>query len=400
MPIYAYNAIDGTGKKKIGTVDARTESAAVGLLKSQSLFVVSLEEQKESIISQILSFGGVPETEVVVVTRQLATMISAGLPIARGLEVLAEQSQNRNMKRILLDTLRDVQGGSTLSSSLSKYPRVFSTTYTSLVRAGEASGKLEEILKRLADTLEAQRDFKSRLVGAMIYPAIIFLAMIGVFALMMIFVIPNLAEMYKSLNVELPAVTKGMIAISDFIVGFWYVILFLLVAGVLGLKSFLSTAKGRELVSSVASKMPIFGKIIMQKDLTEFSRTLSLLISSGIPITEALNIVSKVVTNPTLKAGAEQAAETVEKGGSLSDYLKQNKIFPPLIGQMSTVGEETGQLDSVLERIGAFYAAEADHAIKGLSAALEPIILVVLGGMVGLLIVSIITPIYKITSSL
>ena len=400
MPIYVYSAIDGTGKKKTGTVDARGESSAVSLLKDQGLFVVSLEEQKEDLVSKVLSFGGVPESEVVSITRQLATMISAGLPIARGLEVLAEQSQNRNMKKILLDILRDVQGGGSLSSSLAKYPKVFSTTYVALVSAGEASGKLEEILKRLADTLEAQRDFKSKFIGAMIYPAIILLAMVGVFVLMMVFVVPKLAEMYKSLDVELPAITRAMISASDFMSQFWFLLLFLVVVVVLVIRSFLTTERGKLLINTAASKLPVFGKVMIQKDLTEFARTLSLLISSGIPITQALNIVGEVVTNPMLKIGARRAAESVEKGGSLSDFLKQDKTFPALLGQMSTVGEETGQLDQVLERIGAFYAGEADHTIKGLSAALEPIILVVLGGMVGLLIVSIITPIYKITSAL
>lgn len=400
MPIYVYNAIDGTGKKKTGTVDARTEPSAVGLLKEQGLFVVSLEVQKDDLISTILSFGGVPESEVVTVTRQLATMISAGLPIARGLEVLAEQSQNRNMKKILLDILRDVQGGSTLSGSLKKYPNAFGPTYIALVRAGEASGKLEEILKRLADTLESQRDFKSRFTGAMIYPAVIFIAMIGVFALMMIFVIPKLAQMYASLNVELPAVTRAMISISDFMSRFWYIVIFLLIAAFLGIRSFLATTRGKAIVTNVASRLPIFGKLMIQKDLTEFARTLSLLLSSGIAITEALNIVGQVVTNPQLKEGAQSAAAAVEKGDSLSDYLKKDKAFPALLGQMATVGEETGELDQVLDRIGNFYAGEADHAIKGLSSALEPIILVILGGMVGLLIVSIITPIYKITSAL
>src|SRR3989344_2281607 len=192
MPVFLYTAIDSAGKKRTGTVDARTKSSAVGLLKEQSLYVVGLEEQTESLVDRFLSFRVVPDGEIVAFTRQLSTMISAGLPIARGLEVLADQTTNKQMRKIILDTLRDVQGGAPLSSALSKYPNVFSTTYTSLVRAGETSGKLEEILKRLADTLEAQRDFKSRFTGAMIYPAIIFVAMIGVFVLMMVFVIQKL----------------------------------------------------------------------------------------------------------------------------------------------------------------------------------------------------------------
>jgi type IV pilus assembly protein PilC len=400
VPVFAYTAIDSAGKKRAGTVDARSKSSAVGLLKEQTLFVVSLEEQKESTLEKMLSFKGVPETEVVSFTRQLSTMISAGLPISRGLEVLAEQIQHKMMKKIILDTLRDVQGGATLSSAFAKYPGAFSPTYIALVKAGEASGKLEEILKRLADTLESQREFKASFKGAMIYPAIIFLAMIGVFVLMMIFVIPKLSQMYDSMGVELPVITTIMIAISGLMSTYWYLMIGGIVLLGLGFKSVMSTEEGRSFFYKVLVRAPIFGKILKQRDLTEFTRTLSLLISSGIPIVEALNIVSKVVINPSFVKGALAAATSVEKGGSLSDYLKQDKTFPPLLGQMTSVGEETGQLDEVFNRIGAYFASETDHAIKGLSAALEPVILILLGGMVGLLIVSIITPIYKITSSI
>lgn len=400
MPLYNYTAVDSEGQKKNGAVDARSQSSAVGLLKDQGLFVVSLTEQKEGFVEQFMSFKRIPSQEIVAVTRQLATMISAGLSISRALEVLSEQTSNKSMRKVLLDVLRDVQGGSSFSNSLAKHPAAFSPTYVALVRAGEASGKLEEILKRLADTLESQRDFNSRFKSAMIYPAIIFLAMIGVFALMMIFVIPKLSEMYDSMGVELPVVTQTMISISDFAVKYWYAVLILVGTGVLGIKSFLSTEDGKALLNLTLSKLPVFGKLIKQKDLTEFARTLSLLISSGIAITEALDIVGDVVTNPNLKSGAKSAANSVEKGGSLSAYLRQDKNFPPLLAQMASVGEETGQLDEVLNRVGSFYSTETEHAIKGLSSALEPIILILLGGMVGLLIISIITPIYKITSSL
>jgi type IV pilus assembly protein PilC len=400
MPIYNYNAIDIAGKKRVGQVDARSQSSAVTLLKEQGLFVVTLEEQKEGMVAQILSFKGVPESEVVGTTRQLATMINAGLPISRALEVMADQTQNKNMRKVLLDILRDVQGGASLSSSLAKHPNAFNQTYVSLVRAGEASGKLDEILRRLADTVESQRDFKSRFKGAMIYPVIVMIAMVGVFILMMVFVIPKLSQMYASMGVDLPTPTKVMIAISDFMVKFWYLVIGAGGFGIFSLQGFLITPKGKQFSAKVMSKLPVFGKLVFQRDVTEFTRTLSLLISSGIPITEALNIVARVVTNPGLSQGALDASKSVEKGGSLSDFLKTDKHFPPLLGQMAAVGEETGQLDDVLSRIGGYYASETDHAIKGLSSALEPIILIMLGGMVGLLIVSIITPIYQITSAL
>jgi len=400
MPVYNYLAKDTTGKAKSGIVDAQSENSAVTLLRNQGLFIVSLTEKKNSIFESLLSFKGVPSGEVVTFTRQFSTMISAGLPIAKALNVLAEQTPNSGMRSVIYNCLRDIEGGVPLSTAFGRFPKVFSTTYQALTRAGEASGKLDTILKRLADTLESQRELQSKFKGALIYPAIVLLTMVGVFVMMMVLVIPKLAIMYKSLNVDLPSSTKVMIGVSNFMVTKYYIVIILVVGAVLGFKAFKNTPFGSVFISKILFALPIFGKISKQKELSDFTRTLSLLISSAIPIVEALNIVSKVITNNTYKTAAVEAAIFVEKGNSLSDYLRSNRVFPPLLAQMASVGEETGQLDSVLDQVADFFASETDHAVKGLSAALEPIILIVLGGMVGLLIVSFITPIYKITSSI
>ncbi|MFC1722363.1 type II secretion system F family protein, partial [Patescibacteria group bacterium] len=344
--------------------------------------------------------GGVPNTEVVAFTRQFSTMVSAGLPISRALEVLGTQASNANLKKILMEILRDIEGGSSLSLAMGRHPNVFPPTYQALVRAGEASGKLDEILKRLATTMEKTRELNSKFKGAMIYPVIVFIAMIGVFIMMMIFVVPQLAGMYESLNVDLPAMTKAMIFLSDFIVEN---VILMAIAGVgafLGLRYFMKTDSGKELMSNVMFAIPIFGKINKQKEITDFTRTLGLLMASAIPIVEALNIVAGVMNNKRYRDAAFEAAASVEKGNSLSEYIKSNEVFPPLIGQMVNVGEETGQLDEVLDRVANFLEGEVDHSVKGLSAALEPVILIMLGSMVGFLIIAIITPIYKITSSI
>ena len=400
MSVYNYLAKDSLGKSKSGIVDAQSESSAVTLLRNQGLFIVSLTEKKNSIFDSLLSFKGVPPNEVVTFTRQFSTMISAGLPIAKALNVLAEQTPNGNMRTVIYSCLRDIEGGVPLSTAFGRFPKVLSTTYQALARAGEASGKLDTILKRLADTMESQRELQSKFKGALIYPAIVLVTMVGVFAMMMIFVIPKLATMYKSLNVELPSSTKVMIGVSNFMATRYYVIIIVGIGIALGFKAFKNTPFGSAFISKVLFALPIFGKISKQKELSDFTRTLSLLISSAIPIVEALTIVSKVITNHTYRVAAVEAASFVEKGNSLSDYLRSNRVFPPLLAQMASVGEETGQLDSVLNQVADFFAGETDHAVKGLSAALEPLILIVLGGMVGLLIVSFITPIYKITSSI
>jgi len=400
MPIFTYTASDSAGNKKSGTVDARTRDLAVGLLKSQGLYVIDLAEKRQTFLEQLGFYGKIPQNEIVSFTRQFSTMISAGLPISRALDVLANQSAHKGMQKVIMEILRDVEGGSSLSMALSRHPHSFPPTYQALVRAGEASGKLDEILKRLATTMEAQRELNSKFKSAMIYPGIVFAAMIGVFVLMMVFVIPKLASMYKSMNVDLPAMTQAMITVSDFFVNNIVIMIILAIAGFFGARAFLKTESGKEVVSNMVFSIPIFGKINKQKEVTDFTRTLSLLIASAIPIVEALNIVAGVMRNRDYREAAFEAAVAVEKGNALSEYIKANGVFPPLLGQMVSVGEETGQLDDVLDRVANYLESEVDHSVKGLSFALEPVILLMLGGMVGFLIVSIITPIYKITSSI
>lgn len=400
MPIFNYTSIDFAGKKISGTVDARSKDLALSLLKDQGLFVVNISVKQTSILDTLGVFNNVPQGEVVTFTRQFSTMITAGLPISRALEVLSEQTGNRAMRAVLVSVLRDIEGGSSLSTAFARYPNVFPATYQALIRAGESSGKLDVILKKLADNMEAAKELSAKFTAAMVYPAIVFVAMIGVFFMLMIFVIPKLADMYKSLNVELPVITQVLINLSDFMVNYVYFIVLLLAGAVVFVRYFLKTPEGRDFFAYVAFNLPIFGKINRQKELTEFTRTMGLLIASAIPIVEVLNIVSGVVSNKIYKEGALDAARYVEKGNALSDFFKKNREFPPLIGHMTKVGEETGKLDEVLVKVSEYYDAEVDHLVKGLSAALEPVILVVLGGMVGILIVAIITPIYKITSAL
>lgn len=400
MSLYTYSAMDSAGGRRTGTVDARSQQAAVSLLKEQGLFVLTLQKKNESFVESFLTFKKVPFGEVVAFTRQLSTMIAAGLSISKALGVLAEQTTNVRFKKILNEILRDVEGGAALATAFGKYDDTFPPTYQSLVQAGEASGKLDEILNRLADTMESQRELRAKFKSAMIYPTIIFIAMIGVFFMLMIFVVPKLADMYESLNVDLPVTTQMMISLSDFIIGH----IFLTLGGgalfVLGVRYFLQTDNGKNLMTVLAFKSPIFGKLNTKRELTEFTRTLSLLLSSAVPIVESLHIVGNVMQSTNFKRGAMEAATSIEKGGTLSAYLKSNESFPPILGNMVATGEETGRLDEVLDRLADFFEKETDHAVEGLSAALEPIILIMLGSMVGFLIISIITPIYKITSAI
>ncbi len=400
MALYLYTAKNTSGQAVHGSVDARSRELAVGLLKNQSLYVVAIDEKTDSIFEKLINFSGVPQTDLVTFTRQFSTMISAGLPIARALEVLANQTDNKNLKRIIFEILRSIEGGASLSASIGKYPNVFSRTYQSLVSAGESSGRLDDILKRLAESMEASRDLRSKLKSAMVYPTIVIIAMFGVFVILMVFVIPKLAEMYKSMNVPLPMITQIMIAVSAFMVHYIIFLIIGMIALVLLIRSYVRSPQGKDFISEVTIRLPVFGKITKMTDFAQFSQTLSLLINSAVPIVDALGIVSSVMSNYTFRMAVLEGARQVEKGNPLSSYFRSNKVFPPLLAQMATVGEETGKMDEVLERVATYYSGEVDQMVKGLSAALEPIILIMLGVMVGFLIVSIITPIYKITSSI
>jgi type IV pilus assembly protein PilC len=400
MSVFSYTAKDGSGRTREGTVDARSVDIATNLLRSQGLYVINIFQKRDSLVEHLSHLRGIPTSDVVAFTRQFSTMVSAGLPIARALEVLSMQATNSTFGRVIKDVLHYIEGGASLGVAMGNYPNVFSPTYRSLVSAGETSGKLDEILNRLAQTLEDDRELNAKFKGAMIYPAIVMLAMAAVFSILMVAVIPKLADMYESLNVPLPAMTRAMIGVSDFMVHNKILLLLVVVGSAIGFRSFSRTEAGRHIITRVVFKLPVFGKVNRQKDLASFSRTLSLLISAAIPIVEALETVADVVRYHKLKEATITAAREVEKGNSLSAFFRTDPSFPPLLGQMSTVGEETGQMDQVLERVADYYAGEVDHLVKGLSAALEPLILVMLGGMVGFLIVSIITPIYKITNAL
>lgn len=400
MPIYSYTAKNNIGGTVDGDVEARNQEIAVGLLKDQGFTVVSMREKTTGLLDAFADFRGVPFGEVVTFTRQLSTMISAGLPIARALEVLSNQSENKKFKKIITEVLRSVEGGSSLSASFSMYPKVFSTTYVSLVRAGESSGKLDTILRKLADNMEADRELNSKFKSAMIYPMVIMIAMVAVIIILMVFVMPKLTEMYEGMQIELPAITKIVIGASQFMVKYIYIVLILIIGVVLGVRSFLSSDRGKGFVSEFITRVPVFGKITLQKDYASFSRTLSLLIGAAVPIVEALNIVAVTMSSMQLRRAIQEAAKQVEKGNSLSVYFRSDPTFPSLLGQMAGVGEETGKTDEVLERVAVYYEGEVTNLVKGLSSALEPIILIMLGAMVGFLVISVITPIYKLTSSI
>jgi len=400
MPVFKFTAKDKSGQTRSGTVEAATKTAALDTLKKQELVVVSFAEESGRItVGELFQrLRGVPFGEVVTFTRQLSTMMKAGLPLTQSLEILAAQTGNRTMREVVSDALRNVEGGLPLSQSLAKHPQVFPKVYASLLKAGEASGTLDKILVRLADTLEKQRDFRSKTKGALIYPAIVTLAMVGVFVIMVVFVIPKLSVMYETMGVQLPAPTRVLMSISTLFTKRWWLLALIIIAAIFGWRALKKSQSGKYLLAQLNFRLPIFGKLSKQTELAEFTRTLSLLVGSGIPIVEALEIVAEAVKNPLYRDAIVAASEKVRRGTPLSEPLRTDPNFPPLVAQMIAVGEETGKLDDVLGKLAVYFEAEAEQTVKNLSTAMEPLIMILLGVMVGALVLSIILPIYQLTT--
>ncbi|PIS21480.1 hypothetical protein COT51_02455 [candidate division WWE3 bacterium CG08_land_8_20_14_0_20_41_15] len=400
MPVYSYNGKDSQGNDKNGTIDAPTEKVALMALSAENVTVTSLmlTEKQLTIESILKRFSKIPLSVKVDFTRQLSTMINAGLPLAQSLEVLEEQTSNARMKEVVGELVGDIRGGSSFSKALERHPNIFPNVFISLVKAGEASGGLDKTLLRLAETMERQRDFQSKTKGAMVYPIVIMVAMAGVFALMMLFVMPKLSDMYENMGAELPMITKVLMGTSDFFVKRWYLLILAIVGAFLGFRKYKKTDVGKHQLARITFKLPIVGVISKQTQLAEFTRTLGLLASSGVPILESLTIAAESMTNVIYQEGIASAAERVRKGEPLSIPLKENAYFPPLVSQMVSVGEQTGKVDEVLMKLSAYYESESEMSIKNLSTAIEPIIMIALGGMVALLMLSVITPIYNLTS--
>lgn len=400
MPKFVYKAKDAKGENVKGLIEAGDQKQALAVLKERGLICFSLNKQTGGVFSEVSKkyFSKVSFADITAFTRQLSTMINAGLPLTESLTVL--QSQDSKMSETAKLILQDVKEGKSLSESLKRFPKLFPQVYIALVDAGEAAGILDNILNRLASNLENQREFKGKIKNAMIYPIIVLGAMSAVLFGMMVFVIPKLAALYKEFDADLPQVTKVLISFSSFISRFWW-LFFLIIGGVVYLlKTMMKNKDIRRKIDAFQFRLPIFGKLSKMVTMTEFSRTLGLLIGAGVSLVEGLKISSKTSNNLVVEEAVMTAADQVEKGMKLSTALEKFDIFPSLLPQMVAVGEETGKMDEVLSKVSTFFQTESEQSIKGLTTALEPLIMIVLGVGVLFLIMAIIMPIYNLTSNI
>lgn len=401
MPIFTYVAKDQKGKTLAGTIEAPSIEDAHELLREKRYIVISLEERRENVLASLLKrVRGVSLDQKALFTRQLATMLGAGLSLTMALDVLYAQASSPRMKEVLTEMRGDVEGGSSLSKSMRKYPDVFSQVFVSLMEAGEASGKVETILLDLADKLENEREFRGKIMGALIYPVIVVIVMIFVFIIMIAFVMPRLTEMYKDIGAELPLPTKILLGIASLIAKWLWLLPILAVLGFLAFRQFVASDYGRRKWDELIFRLPIIGKLSKEVQLTEFCRTLALLIGAGVPITQCLEIVAEVMSNVIYREAVLNAGKQVEKGVPLSAPLKATPSFPPMIPQMVAVGEETGKIDEALAKVSEFFAAEAERTIKAIAVVLEPVLLILLALIVGPFVITIITSIYGLTARL
>lgn len=388
---YTYIAKNKEGQIIQGAVEAENELSAAKVLSAKSLIPIEVSEKRKEGFSL---FQRVSVKNKAMFARQLATMINAGLPISQSLQVLKEQSTNKIFTNILEQLCRDIEGGSQLSVSLSKFQNIFHKTDISLIASGETSGTLDRSLLRLADQLEKDYRLNKRIRSALVYPAFIMVVVAGVLAIMAIYVMPQMEGLYKSFNADLPFLTRIFIKLSHGLSKFGIPLLVILIASGFILKQYVKSSQGRKAWDTFKLRVPLFADFLRKVYITRFTRTLSSLVSSGVPLLDSLKIVSESVGNVVFKEIIEEAAEQVKSGVPLSTPIKESIEFPLIVSQMVRVGEQTGELDNMLTNLANYYEEEVDNAVKAFSSLLEPIIIVVMGFVVGTMLVAIMMPIY------
>ena len=401
MPKYNYIGKTLQGEPRSGTLEAKNEHQLARILRTEGCILISAEseeklKEKKKFTFSIPFLGWVSLTEKMMFARNLRVMIAAGVPLPRGLEILASQSKKEKFKKILLNVREEVIKGKAFSSALSKYLNVFSELFISMVKVGEETGTMEEVLGVVVKQMEKEHQIKSKIKGAMVYPTVILLAMICIGILMLILVVPKLAQVFTDLGVELPMTTKLVIAFGAFLGKFWYTLPLVVIFLIILFRLVLRTKIGKLVFDTFILKIPIFSPIIKKTNSAHTVRTLSSLIAAGVPIVRSLEIVSNSLGNVNYKKAIWQAAEEVRKGGKLAEALKgYENIYPSLIIQMIEVGEETGETANILEKLADFFEEEVSNATKNLSAVIEPVLMLIIGAAVGFFAISMIQPIYS-----
>lgn len=410
MPQFNYVALDESHVSKSGSIEAADKSAAITALTGKGLRPISVHDKNDVVrkkgdipLPKFLTRGKVKSDDIVMFTRQLSAMVGAGVPLLRALGSLEHHSDSPALKKVVASIFKDIQSGMPLGDALEKHPNVFNDVYVNMVRAGEAAGILDEILKRLAMQQEKAAAIRKKVKSAMTYPMVLVVITIGAFFGLMLFVIPQIGKILQDLggpDAKLPVLTQVMLGISSFITSYWFIVFPVLIGGVIGLLRYIKTARGKEQFDALVLKLPGIKAIVTKVAVARFARTFSALMGAGVAVLEALEVTSRAVGNASYQKSLMTAADQVKNGATLSSVIEKNPLFPPIVAQMLAVGEETGQTDTVLVKVADFYEEEVDVAIDGLSSIIEPVMIVFMGGMVGLIAASVMQPIAGLSQSI
>jgi len=400
MPVYKWVAVTRKGRTIKGEIEAADEKIAALQLKRRNLTLKKLKPKPKDLFENV-SFlqPKVTKKDIVIFTRQFSTMIDAGLPLVQGLTILAEQTDNRTFKKILKQVTKDVEGGSTLAEALKKHPDVFDDLFVNLVAAGEMGGILDTILQRLATYIEKAEKLRAKIKGAMTYPAVVMGIAIIVITIILVFVIPVFEEMFKGVGSALPAPTQFVVNLSRFVKSKIHYIIGVVILLIWGVRYYRKTQNGRKQTDALALKLPIFGPLLKKVAVARFTRTLGTMISSGVPILDALDVTAKTSGNVVLEEVILEVRGSIAEGQTIAEPLAETDIFPAMVIQMISVGEATGALDAMLEKIADFYDDEVDTAVEALTSMLEPMLMVFLGGSIGGLVIAMYLPIFKMAAA-
>ncbi len=395
MLTFEYKARDTAANKIVkSTVQAASEADAAKLLMSQNIvpLEITVEGEKNSFLK---SFSGKVNTKQrVIFTRQLATMINAGLPLIQSLSTVEEQTASKPLKRIIGEVISDINGGSALADAFAKHPKVFNQVYIALVQAGEASGTLDKSLERLADQQEHDADMLSKIRGAMVYPAIVLAVIVGVVIFMLVSLVPQVESLYIDMGKQLPMATQILVGVANVVINFWWLVIIVLVGIGFGLRRWIDTTSGRKTWDLMKLNMPVFKTLLRKMYMSRFSRTSETLLASGVPLLEELKIAADAVNNVVVKEEILRARQKVKNGKPLSEGLTGEEYILPFVPQMIKIGEQSGGIDAMLGKVADYYEKEVDNAIKAIQTMIEPILMVVMAGMIGFIVIAVLLPIY------
>jgi type IV pilus assembly protein PilC len=398
MPVFMWKGRTLAGETQSGEIEVARQEEAVEQLRKKRILVTSVRPKSAGFKLPNIGGTGISTKDLAIFTRQFATMISAGLPLVQCLDILAKQASKPSFGHVIGDVTREVESGSTLSDSLGKHKRVFDDLFRNMVAAGEAGGVLDEILMRLANYIEKADALKRKIQSAMVYPIVVLTVALGATAFMLIFIIPTFAKMFTDFGGELPLPTKIVLMMSHFLQGFWWVLVLAGVAIAVLFNRYYATENGTRTIDGLLLKFPVLGDVLLKGAVARFTRTLGTLIASGVPILGGLEITARTAGNRVIADAIMTARASIREGETVAAPLKTSGVFPPMVVQMISVGEQTGALDEMLTKIAVFYEAEVDTAVDTLTSIIEPVMIVVMGGIVGGMVVAMYLPMFKLIS--